>query len=98
MNDQGLSGMRDGVLLPAVTAAPFPFAARITPRHASRPERRVELTGRDPAMGANVTHSFELAGQEQGEYLDLFEKVAKEYGTRLPRNRSSAPPPSFAAS
>jgi GH43 family beta-xylosidase len=98
MNDQGVSGMRDGVLLPAVPAAPFRFAARITPRHASRPERRVELTGRDPATGANVTHSYELAGWEQSDYLDLFEKVAKAYGTRLPRNRSSALPPSFGAS
>ena len=53
----------------------------------------MHLTGLDPATGRTVSRRFELAGREQGDYLDLFETMARAYGTRLPRNRRAEKQP-----
>jgi hypothetical protein len=42
-------------------------------------------------------HRHELAGREQGDYLDLLEQISRTFGTRLPRNRQGGEPPSFSA-
>ena len=67
------------------------------PSNAGRHGWQLHLTGLDPATGSSVSRRFELAGREQGDYLDLFETIARAYGTRLPRNRrAEKPPPSTA--
>jgi hypothetical protein len=78
-----------------VSAAPFPFDVSVGLSHGSSPSRWIEVTGPDPATGQSITHSYELAGQEQGDYLGLFEKTAHAFGTRLPRNRRGDPPPAL---
>jgi arabinan endo-1,5-alpha-L-arabinosidase len=89
-----LFGTPDGSLLKAVPAAPFSFEAQVGPSNAGRRGWQLDLTGPDPATGSIVSRRFELAGQEQGDYLDLFENVAHAYGTRLPRNRRDGGSPS----
>lgn len=94
MVDKRLFETDDGMLLKAVAAAPFPFEARIAPGNAGGHGRWLELTGLDPA-GSSVRRRYELAGREQGDYLDLFEQIAHAHGTRLPRNRRGGEPPSL---
>jgi arabinan endo-1,5-alpha-L-arabinosidase len=88
-------GSRHDTLLKTVAAAPFPFEVSIAPSETGTSGSKWELTGLDPATGSSVTHTYLLPGQEQGDYLDLFGKVALSFGTRLPRNshkeQSSAP-------
>ena len=86
----------DGILLKAVQGAPFPFELRIAPSDAGRHGWQLHLTGLDPATGSSVSRRFELAGREQGDYLDLFETMARAYGTRLPRKRRAERPSSLA--
>ena len=85
------------MLLKAVQGAPFPFEVCIAPSNAGRHGWQLHLTGLDPADGSTLGRRLELAGREQGDYLDLFETIARAYGTRLPRNRrAEKPPPSTA--
>jgi arabinan endo-1,5-alpha-L-arabinosidase len=80
--------------LDAVAAAPFSFEVRIAPQGSGLV---FELTGPEPKTGLRSTHRYPLAGREQGDYLDLFEQIARTFGTRLPRNRQEAEPSAFTA-
>jgi hypothetical protein len=84
----------DSMLLKAPAAAPFPFEVRIAPGKAGR---IFEVTALGLAAGAQTAHRHELSGQEQNDYLDLFEGIARAFGTRLPRNRQESEASSFTA-
>ncbi len=81
------------VELAAPQTAPFAFEVRI----ASKQMPSFELAGPDPATGAQLTREYALSGREPGDYLDLFEQIARDFGTRIPRNREESEAPSFAA-
>jgi arabinan endo-1,5-alpha-L-arabinosidase len=89
MSDLGLWDME----LAAPQTAPFAFEIRI----ASKERPSFELLGADPATGAQLTRRYALSGREPGDYLDLFEQIARDFGTRIPRNREESEAPSFAA-
>jgi hypothetical protein len=84
------------MLLKAVSTAPFPFEVRITPSDTGRPGSRWEVTRLHPETGARITQTYGLAGQEQGDYLDLFHNISLAFKTRLPRNRRDEQPPALA--
>jgi hypothetical protein len=72
--------------LESPAAAPYPFAVRLKVGNA---EQALEITGID-AKGARSTHRYALSGREQSDYLDLIEMIARDFGTRLPRNRQES--------
>src|SRR5687768_14034716 len=88
-----MTGRWHDKLLKMVATAPFPFQVSIAPSETGTSGLKWELTGVDPATGSSVTHTYLLPGQEQGDYLDLFGKVALSFGTRPPRNRHGERPP-----
>ncbi len=85
-----------GMMLNAVSTAPFPFEVCITPSDTGELRRCWKVTGPHPETGASVSQTYELAGQEQGDYLELFHNISLEFKTRLPRNRHDEPPPTLA--
>jgi hypothetical protein len=84
----------DSIDLKAPSAAPFPFEIRASFGQAGPV---LEVTGPDPATGTRHACRYELSGREPGDYLDLFERFAHDFGTRLPRNRQESEAPSFTA-
>jgi arabinan endo-1,5-alpha-L-arabinosidase len=94
MRDMRPESVGQDMILKAPAAAPFPFEARIRTSNASRV---FELNGLDPATGSMVAQRYELAGQEQDDYLDMFARISHTFGCRLPRNRKDGELPSFVA-
>jgi hypothetical protein len=94
MEDGRLVSTSHNMTLKAPAAAPFPFEVRIVTSNAGR---AFELNGLNSTTGPMVMRKYELAGREQGNYLDLFEQISHTFGTRLPRNRQGGEPPSFSA-
>lgn len=58
--------------------------------------RLVRVEGFSPA-GSPLTRYYRLAGPGQQHYLDFYESLAADFGTRIPRNRRPAPAPDFDA-
>jgi len=81
------------MILETSPAAPFSFTIRLTPGAAGQ---AYEITGVD-ATGAQTSRRYELCGREQSDYLDLFERIARDFGTRLPRTRQESVAPTFEA-
>jgi arabinan endo-1,5-alpha-L-arabinosidase len=94
MGDGGPESLEQDIILKAPAAAPFPFEVRIRTSNASRV---FELNGPDPVARAMVFLRHELAGREQDDYLDLFERISHTFGSRLPGNRKGGELPSFSA-
>ena len=92
MRDRDDSNALGVVPLQAVAAAPLAFEAAIVEGDAGL---GFELVGLDPSTGSTLRRRYVLAGREQGDYLDLFEKLAHAYGARLPRNARVGEPASI---
>ena len=69
-----------GMMLNAVSTAPFPFEVCITPTDTGGHRRCWKVTGLHPETGASVSQTYELAGHEQGDYLDLFQVLCASDG------------------
>ena len=83
--------------LGAVANAPFAFMATIDDTASSASPRVFRVTGPDRATGEVITHDFHLRERSHDGYLDLFEAMARTFGTRLPRNRREPDVPTFSA-
>src|ERR671912_298029 len=94
MGNERLESVGQPMILKAPAAAPFPFEARISTSNASLV---FELSGLDPAAGSMVVQRHDLAGREQDDYLNMFERISHTFGSRLPRNRKGGEAPSLAA-
>src|SRR5687768_4469443 len=83
-------------VLPAVEGAPFLFDVTIEtdPRSGNRTFR---IAGPDPAAGAVVEREYGLRETTHNAYLDMFDAVARHFGTRIPRNRQPQAPHRFEA-
>ncbi|MGF9763266.1 family 43 glycosylhydrolase [Microvirga sp. 0TCS3.31] len=88
-----MTSARNGMTLESPAAAPYPFSVHLKVESA---EQALEITGID-ATGARITQRYTLSGREQGDYLDLFERIAQDFGTRRPRNRQESVAPTFKA-
>ncbi|NBJ13384.1 family 43 glycosylhydrolase [Microvirga sp. SYSU G3D207] len=86
--------LRNGTLLEPPDGAPFPFQVRLG---SGGSPLAFAIAGPDPATAALTARDYELSGREQNDYLALFEAIARDFGTRLPRNRHEAETPSFTA-
>ncbi|WP_082012389.1 family 43 glycosylhydrolase [Belnapia sp. F-4-1] len=71
------------------------FEIAITAAEPESASRFVLVTGLDAASDAQVVRKYNLPDTGHHSYLDLFEALAKDYGTRLPRSRQ---PPEVPAS
>ncbi|MDB5697909.1 MAG: hypothetical protein JWN69_713 [Alphaproteobacteria bacterium] len=49
--------------------------------------RSFGISGPDPRSGMPIEKTYSLSGSGQQDYLDLFAAVARDFGTRTPRNR-----------
>jgi arabinan endo-1,5-alpha-L-arabinosidase len=74
--------------------AQYPFTVRLTTGAAGQ---AFEITRDDHAAEAQTARRYELSGREQSDYLDFFERIARDFGTRLPRNRQESVAPAFKA-
>lgn len=59
--------------------------------------RRFRIDGADPVTAVPLVRTYTLAARGQGDYLDLFVAIARDFGTRMPRNRIAGAPSSFSA-
>jgi hypothetical protein len=94
MGDMRLESAEEDMILKTPAASSFSFEIRI---RTSNDSRVFELSGLDATVGSMVVQRYELAGREQDDYLDMFERIARTFGTRLPRNRKSGELPSIVA-
>jgi hypothetical protein len=72
------------VNLGAVDGAPFLFEARAALPDDGAQALSLELSGPGTA-GGHISRRYRLAGLEQSDFLDVFEKAAEAFGTRRPR-------------
>jgi arabinan endo-1,5-alpha-L-arabinosidase len=98
MEDKPYPDEEDAVTLTSPEKAPFPFTVLIRgARETKHAGWSFEVTGKDPVRDARKTCLYSLKNREHHAYLDFFEKLAIDFGLRLPQNRRSVPPPSFNA-
>jgi GH43 family beta-xylosidase len=98
MEREGSPIQNDTIRLASTNGAPFTFA--VTIRHAGAsgsPSRSFEVTGPDPRTGSVKARQYQLPDSGHNSYLDLFLNLARDFGTRLPRNRRSPAEPTFKA-
>lgn len=67
-----------------------PFSFEVTIGESGTTKRLVrsfEVTGADPNTGSVKTCKYSLHDREHKSYINLFEKLARDFGLRLPLNR-----------
>src|SRR5687768_13995429 len=74
-------------LLTAVEGAPFAFEVGVD-TEARTGSRTLRITGPDWG-GKAVQREFVLRERTHNAWLDLFDEVARQFGTRVPRNRQA---------
>lgn len=79
-----------------VDGAPCAFEARVTGGGSRKSPVTFTLAGPGPS-GARATGRYRLRERTHKAYLDLFAAAAARFGTRVPRNRQQAEPPTFQA-
>jgi hypothetical protein len=98
MEDKGSPAQDERLTLASTTGAPFRFTAGIARLSATdSPARSFEITGPGPTAGSVKTREYRLPDSGHNSYLDLFRNLARDFGTRLPRNRRPASRPAFSA-
>jgi hypothetical protein len=85
------------VRLASTAAAPVAFAVVVGGAGAAGPSRSFSVTGPDPGTGSGTTREYLLPDPRQNAYLDLFESLARDFGTRVPRSRQPSDVPGFKA-
>jgi arabinan endo-1,5-alpha-L-arabinosidase len=79
---------KDTLRLPFDDRTPFLFAITVTHPSPDASSRSFEVEGLQPYTGVKIKRRYHLAECHQNSYLDLFEALARDFGTRVPRNRS----------
>lgn len=74
--------------------APFRFSVEI---HGEGEGRTLTVAGSAAASDHELIRRYRIGGASQAHWLDFFAEVARDFGTRMPRNREPAPPPAFAS-
>jgi arabinan endo-1,5-alpha-L-arabinosidase len=97
MHDDGGAARPGDLHLASPAGAPFAFDVVITGAGPDAARRAFGVTGEDPATGAWTTVEHALRERTHNEYLDIFEGLARRFGTRMPRNRQPAEAASFSA-
>ncbi len=63
-----------------------PFSVRIDGAEPESCRRSFRVTGPAPQSESALTRAYDLTGPSQTAYLDLFERLASDFGTRPPSN------------
>ena len=66
-------------------------------REAPRAARVFDVQSNDPKTGSPTAREYRLGAAAHEDYLDLFAAIARDFGTRVPRNRQPASPATFEA-
>ena len=82
------------VRLGSIDETPFAFSANIS-EPGEGDGMTLDVTGPDPATGMPVQVRFHLRARSHNAYLDVFEAIARRFGTRVPRNRRPTFAPAF---
>ena len=78
-------------VLTSPRGAPFDFRITVGGLRADvDAARSFEVAGADPATGRPKTRVYHLAGREHKSYTDFFERLAADFGARLPASRRPA--------
>ena len=80
-----------------MTTGSTPAAFEVEVEYGTGPSPTLAVTGPDPATGEPTTARFRLRERAHNAYLDVFEAIARRFGTRVPRNREPHEPPTFRA-
>ena len=93
---QGAGGR---VTLTSRRGSPFVFEVTIVEGGASGdPALRLSVAGHDPATGSIKVREYGVPDRDHNSFTDLFQKLARDFGTRLPRNRRPPGEPASRAS
>jgi arabinan endo-1,5-alpha-L-arabinosidase len=75
-------------VLATPNGAPFDFTITISEEKENvGAERTFEVMEKEPGTGLEKTRRYQLSGNGHSFYLDLFGKLAADFGLRLPQNR-----------
>ncbi len=97
MKDKGRVAASQRVTLTTAAGAPFAFEVGIAGADGESTSRSFTVTGPDPATGSSRTREYRLPDTQHNAYLDFLESLARDFGTRVPRNRRPQEAPDFEA-
>ncbi|HEY0098207.1 MAG TPA: family 43 glycosylhydrolase [Pyrinomonadaceae bacterium] len=98
MEDEESRAIDNPVTLMSGESVPFGFTVSITRATANEEfAYSFRIKGTDPSDGSTKTLDYHLADVEHNSYLNLFQKLAQDFGLRLPRNRRLAAEPTSRA-
>lgn len=83
--------------LASPASAPFAFEVALADAGTDAGARTLTVTGPASTTGEPTTGAYPLRERTHNAYLDVFEAVARRFGTRTPRNRQPHEPPTFSA-
>lgn len=88
MEHEGSPSKDSPITLASADGTPFRFTVSITPAKDADPRAlSFEVTGPSPSDGSLKTCHYHLPDAGHNSYLDLFMNLARDFGTRVPRNR-----------
>ena len=97
MNDESRAAASRRVAPISAAGAPFAFGVGVDGADPGSASRSFAVTGTDPATGSSGTREYRLPDTGHNAYLDFLEGLARDFGTRVPRNRLPREPPAFEA-
>lgn len=96
MEDHARTGEEADFTLTSPGRVPFPFTILVRGARATEnPAISLTVTGKDALTRFPKTVKYHLMDRSHLVYLDLFAKLAHDFGLRLPQNRKPAPQPDF---
>ena len=97
MKDESRVAASHRVALTSTAGAPSAFEVGIVGADPGSASRCFAVAGTDPATGSRETREYRLPDTRHNAYLDFLENLARDFGTRVPRNRSPREAPAFKA-
>jgi hypothetical protein len=97
MEHEGRAAAPNRVALASTAGGPFAFEVDVAGADPGSGSRSFTVTGPDPATGLGRTRGYRLPDPGHKAYLDFLEGLARDFGTRVPRNRQPQDAPDFEA-
>lgn len=97
MSSESSLGGQDRMSLTSTAGAPFAFAVELRSARPDAPSRMLRITGPLSGTDAVGTRDYPVPTISHHAYLDAFERIARDFGTRMPLNREPRPPQPFEA-
>jgi len=97
MQDADPVGAPHSVALTSASGMPVGFEIGIAASEPESPSRFFTVAGPDPAASARRTRKYRLPDTGHHSYLNFFEALAQDFGTRVPQNRQPPEAPASTA-